>query len=197
MFQKKMLFFMSVFLLIGSFSFASEKVDFESLYSKAKSGDAFAMQELGDYYRSELHNQSEANKWYLKSADNGNIDAKYIYAFALHQGSGVSPNQKKACAMFEETVGGIKNQALKANATAWIGSCISRGFSPSNNFKVDNKLAFNKYDEACMSGSDTGCCFALETYASTGDTPKAKKAMGKCDNTSIQEDIKLRYPIFN
>ena len=72
---------------------------FSSLTEAAKSGDANAQVELGDFYSSQTdgtQDAEEAFKWYQKAAKNGNIEGQRRLAKCYFEGTGVEKNDKEA-----------------------------------------------------------------------------------------------------
>ena len=117
-----------IFLLLPVFLFSCksppEKInsDLAGLRAHAERGDAKAQGELGSTYM-KLGNWSEANKWLLKAAGRGIIDAQYQIAQNYENGQGIRKDFIEAYAWF--FVAAERGQLMAMNGRERLSRLLS------------------------------------------------------------------------
>ncbi len=106
----------------------SESDTIDELIKSAESGDPISQFNLGCAYFSE-DNDSEAVKWFYKSAMQGNADAQLYMGLCFYYGSGVNSNKSEAVKWFYKS-------AKQGNAEAQykMGSSFEYGKGVDKNF---------------------------------------------------------------
>ena len=84
---------------LGVASLCCAEDAFESVKTKANTGDRSAQYELGELYRTGngvATNATEAQKWYRKAADKGDARAQYNLGVMYYNGQGVTKDEVEA-----------------------------------------------------------------------------------------------------
>ncbi len=87
---------LTIFFFFTSFVFAASEESFWNTYTKALRGDKIAQYQTGVMFERGLGvdmNQSQASKWYEKSAAQGYMDAQYNIGLMYASGRGVEVNE--------------------------------------------------------------------------------------------------------
>ncbi len=171
--MKKLLFLLCFFL---SILFASSKDSFWDTYTNALRGDKIAEFQVGVMFERGIGidvNQTQAAKWYEKSAIQGHIDAQYNIGLMYASGRGVEQNDQFAMMWFASAAKQGDKEARKL-LLAMIDGKINKKDDKTTDGKFESikPIAFTTKEGAKVCDSNSKC----EPYkANTTFTSKIKR----------------------
>ena len=112
----------------GHFLRKDREKAFNLYYEAAYKGDSDAQTKIGDYYNNIKNDYYEAEKWYGRAADNGNIIAQDKWGI-MHLDGGIFSNKSKD--LSKKALERVKNAAYKGYDTAQynMGTFYEKGMN--------------------------------------------------------------------
>ena len=160
-------------LLTTACQFALADKVFDDALAKAKKGDPAAQYTVGESYQygnnGAKQDFAQAKDWLTKSAEKGNVDAKYGLGVAYEFGQGVPQNYTKAADWYEKA--SAQNQL---NATFRLGMLYENGHGVKQDYKKALSL-YNKVVEKGFTVAKTNADALTQKIAAQEAAAKAEK----------------------
>lgn len=198
--MRKLLFLICMSMVIGTANVSAQKQEIKdslnAIMTKAKAGDASAMNEVGTWYYSGKHVKQDydtAFDWWKKAALKKNVRAIANLGLCYQLGRGVKKDSVDAIRLYTKSIKDgndllLQQRTKTADKSAFDAMLVGNCHEMGNGVKKDLTEAADYYSKAAHKGSIDGMRMGGMCYLNSKQNAKAfalfKRGYGSGDATS-------------